>query len=154
MLPFHLTRLNQGFQVMNGFCETAVKPWLTQWKHQSTHSARKVRCKMIMIYTVTQQQADSCRYVLSLWCSWVWTSYITLPKSYTLTWYCSKKCMCRCTHTRIHTRIHTHTHTHTHAYTHTHACTHTHARTHAEKETEGGRPVSYTHLTLPTNHRV
>ena len=39
---------------------------------------------------------------------------------------------------------HTHTHTHTHSHTQSHTHTHTHTHT----------PVSYTHLTLPTNHRV
>ena len=64
-------------------------------------------------------------------------------------------------HTFTHKHVHPNTHPpHTHILppqkntTHSdtdmsnHACAHTHTHTHSPK------PVSYTHLTLPTNHRV
>ena len=68
----------------------------------------------------------------------------------------------KCAHTHTHTYTHTHTlhhahaRAHTHTHTHTHAHTHTHTRTHARTHTHTTpcTPVSYTHLTLPTNHRV
>ena len=52
--------------------------------------------------------------------------------------------------TRTHTHTNTYTRTHTQTHTRTHADIHTHARTHAHAYT----PVSYTHLTLPTNAEV
>ena len=78
--------------------------------------------------------------------------------------HCIQLPMCT-PHTRAHTRTHTRTHTQTHTHTHTHSITHTniHAHTHSVTQThthththtpDGLPPVSYTHLTLPTNHRV
>ena len=66
------------------------------------------------------------------------------------------------THTQIHThtRTRTHTHAHTETKTHTDIQTHTDRHTHADihthrhRHTETHRPVSYTHLTLPTKLSV
>ena len=58
------------------------------------------------------------------------------------------------THTYTHTHIHTRTQTHTHAHTHTHTNKQTHTRTHAHIHIHTHIPVSYTHLTLPTNAEV
>ena len=52
-----------------------------------------------------------------------------------------------CTHTHTHTHARAHMHTHTQTYTHMHAHTGTHTGSSLG-------PVSYTHLTLPTNVQV
>ena len=50
--------------------------------------------------------------------------------------------------------VFTDTDTYTHARTHAGTQAGTQAGTHAHTHTHTHTPVSYTHLTLPTNHRV
>ena len=69
-----------------------------------------------------------------------------------------KRHPCAHNHTLLHTHTHTHIHRHTQALTHTHTSTSTHSHsstsTHTHTHTLSLSPVSYTHLTLPTNVQV